>query len=122
MGKSEDLGCDYCSGENDKAGWCGSYSDDGYIGYTACWNCNPNQIVLRDTAQMTEPVYNTHILKMDIVEYGTVDKNGEPQNWTLDGANTPNTPGILVCRDGTRRYGGYTIEELRSIADGKTSE
>jgi len=34
------LGCVHCSGKNDKPGWKGLYSDDGYIGYSKCWNCN----------------------------------------------------------------------------------
>lgn len=41
--KGSELGCEYCSGENDKPGWRGSYSEDGYIGYVACWNCNPKE-------------------------------------------------------------------------------
>lgn len=38
---SEDnIGCEYCSGEDDKPGWKGSYSDDGAIGYSVCTSCN----------------------------------------------------------------------------------
>ena len=38
--QSKELGCEYCSGENDKPGWKGGFSDDGYIGYTQCFSCN----------------------------------------------------------------------------------
>lgn len=40
MTEPNTLGCEHCSGRNDKKGWIGNYSSDGFIGYSQCWNCN----------------------------------------------------------------------------------
>lgn len=56
----------------------------------------------------------SNAIKAEITQIGTIDENNEPDGWIFDlktGAN-----GLTMLEDGSILYGGYTVDELRSIA------
>jgi hypothetical protein len=54
--------------------------------------------------------------KHEIVVVGTVDANGQTHNWVFDGTNSAYAAHTIRA-DGTRLIGGWSIEQLREIAN-----
>jgi len=63
------------------------------------------------------------IPKLAITNIGTFDNDGNPIGWSFDGSSHPRSVGeffSLVNADGSYDWhliGGYTVEELREIAN-----
>lgn len=54
--------------------------------------------------------------KAEIVTIGTFNEDGQPVGWTFNHANAGDTPAFDIQDDGSIIYAGYTVSELREIA------
>lgn len=60
--------------------------------------------------------------RSDILCIGTVDSNGQPKNWTFSiRDDDPNVPVVDIETVGIVRYSGWSVDELRAIAEGAES-
>lgn len=53
-------------------------------------------------------------MKSTIIDIGIIDQNNQPQFWTFDGHGE--VPTIEITEDDVL-YGGYSVDELREIAE-----
>lgn len=53
-------------------------------------------------------------IKADIVAVGYIDENGAPRDFAFDCKNR--VAAIEIQEDGSLLYGGYTVDELKTIS------